>query len=697
MENPNPTLWEIALDNGWYEVEVSVGDPSFFNDSDHDINVEGTDFIFFDPVTNNRLNTLKGIVQVSDRKLTLDPTEGVNTKINYISIRPVEALQINFQDEATIPPVGWLRDFGQAYGTRTDTLQGFGLSYGWFDSSGALADLTNRGRNRGDSPELNALEETFMHMQNPVSEFPDSLNTWEIAVEEGWYEVEVSVGDPTENDSQHDIDIEGGDFIYANETINDAVATATGIVYVNDGKLTLDPHEGHNTKINYITIRPIDRLQVNFQDPGTTPPAGWLRDYGQSYGLRTDSTYQGHGLTYGWTVTSNNGTDLVDKGRNRAIAGYNALQNTLMHMQFTKVGFWGIAVPNANYLVDVSVGESDPQYVSLDRIHSIIVEGDTLIDEFATKPDSTLFHTDYTTVAVSDGILNINTKDNSNTKINYATIEKAPELKVTAFSIDPSGMRWVVEGWNLGGSLDSTSIDTNNIYLEAKEQRIPATVSYQDDQIILTPGDTLDASQAYTFHLGNQVAHTTGQTFLPFSYTYQLDALQDLPQLDWNTEAYYITLTEGDTQDFQLTLNTTDGNAPDTIQLSANPVVSWLRIGTTSLQMPLNYTGANPIRFQIDATNLTAGTYTTQITASAKGYQPAEMNITLVLSPAAVATYHINFQDASTTPPNDWLIDSGEAFGTRSPAPDYGWLEAANPTTPLDLTGQWQKQIIKHR
>src|SRR4028118_494104 len=47
------------------------------------------------------------------------------------SSKSVKSIQINFQDSVTIPPSGWLRDFGQAFGPRTSSYQEIGNTYGW--------------------------------------------------------------------------------------------------------------------------------------------------------------------------------------------------------------------------------------------------------------------------------------------------------------------------------------------------------------------------------------------------------------------------------------------------------------------------------------------------------------------------------------------------------------------------------------
>ena len=108
--------------------------------------------------------------------------------------------------------------------------------------------------------------------------------------------------------------------------------------------------------------------QINFQDPGTTPPAGYLRDFGEAYGVRTGANQAG---TYGWVVPNTNtpldlsvGGATPGNGRNRNNPADVRLA-TLIHMQYTggngtaANGSWEYEIPNGNYTVDVSVGDSD--------------------------------------------------------------------------------------------------------------------------------------------------------------------------------------------------------------------------------------------------------------------------------------------------------------------------------------------------
>lgn len=164
--------------------------------------------------------------------------------------------KINFQDETTVPPTGWLRDYGQSFGSRTSSNQGSGHFYGWkkrFDNM--PVDLTSYGRKRSSPSDL--LLSTLMHMQvnDEIGNLIEGI--WEIKVENGNYDVSISVGDGQYYDSKHFINIEGVNVIsnfVPTQTIKFKSVTAT--VSVADGNLTVDPIGGTNTKINSIIIQP---------------------------------------------------------------------------------------------------------------------------------------------------------------------------------------------------------------------------------------------------------------------------------------------------------------------------------------------------------------------------------------------------------------------------------------------------------
>jgi hypothetical protein len=168
-------------------------------------------------------------------------------------------IKVNFQDAATVPPTGWVRDFGQPFGPRTSANQGTGNIYGWIRrSDGSPLDLTLNGRKRNTPADI--LQATLMHMQG--QDVPNFSGTpiegvWEIQAANGDYDVTVSVGDGTATDSRHSINIEGVPaIINFVPTAATHFKVATVSVSVADGLLTMDAIGGQNTKVNYITITP---------------------------------------------------------------------------------------------------------------------------------------------------------------------------------------------------------------------------------------------------------------------------------------------------------------------------------------------------------------------------------------------------------------------------------------------------------
>ncbi len=169
--------------------------------------------------------------------------------------------KVNFQDSATVPPNGWLRDYGQAFGSRTSAYQGSGKAYGWIKRSDkTIVDLTKNGRKR-TSPS-DTLLSTFIHMQGSDLSVYIFTGTriegiWQARVADGNYEVTVSAGDGTSTNSRHTINVEGvaaiAGFV---PTTTNRFKSGTVIVSVSDGFLTVDAIGGFNTKINWISIKP---------------------------------------------------------------------------------------------------------------------------------------------------------------------------------------------------------------------------------------------------------------------------------------------------------------------------------------------------------------------------------------------------------------------------------------------------------
>ncbi|MDQ3291086.1 MAG: Ig-like domain-containing protein [Bacteroidota bacterium] len=191
-------------------------------------------------------------------------------------------------------------------------------------------------------------------------------------------------------------------------------------------------------------------IQVNFQNPATVPPSGWVRDYGQAYGLRTGAN-QGKNLTYGWKKRSDNsllnisvGGTTPGNGRDRNKPS-NVLQATLVHMQANDIvgpfdgtkaeGYWEVKVPKGIY--DVTVSAGDAGVYTFPERHTLNVEGARAIDKFlptGAAGASTRFKSATVRVSVTDGNLTIDADGGTNTKINSARIVPVTTGPITFWS-----------------------------------------------------------------------------------------------------------------------------------------------------------------------------------------------------------------------------------------------------------------------
>ena len=308
--NKIPGAFELAVPDGYYQVTVSAGDqpgaatagcPAPCYDSLHTINVEGTTAIDqFQATAADEYATAVVTVQVSDGRLTIDAIGGTNTKMNYLevdtTVEPTEPdvhRAVRFSDEASSPPAGYAKDFGQAYGGRTGAEQGDGLTYGWRAlSNDEPVSLVGNGRNRntGANPPagVSDLQAGLMHMQLPANATGGvkTPSYWEMAVPDGAYQVSVSTGDATSVDSEAWLNIEDQNAIarFVPSGANGAAthwATATRTVNVSDGRLTITPESGTNTKINWVRLDSVaGALQRPSIDVPTVPNLATGVDFG---------------------------------------------------------------------------------------------------------------------------------------------------------------------------------------------------------------------------------------------------------------------------------------------------------------------------------------------------------------------------------------------------------------------------------
>lgn len=271
-----PGAWQYTVPNGRYTVTAGVGDqpspgrtgcaaPCY--DSQHTIRAEGVTLINrFQGTNATPYTTGTATVDVTDGSLTVDAVGGTNTKLNFVTVTaatappPAPGVRVDFGDATTAPAAGYVADWGQPYGARTSAGQGSGLSYGWVSLTDPTpVSLVGNGRNRntGSAPagQPDPRLATFMHMQ-----LGTATGRWELAVGNGAYAVTVAVGDASgATDSAYWVDVENQNamarFVPTTAT---RFATVTRTVLVSDGRLTLSPVGGTNTKIDYVDVVPTD-------------------------------------------------------------------------------------------------------------------------------------------------------------------------------------------------------------------------------------------------------------------------------------------------------------------------------------------------------------------------------------------------------------------------------------------------------
>ncbi|MDQ7734296.1 carbohydrate-binding protein [Halomonas sp. SpR1] len=225
-------------------------------------------------------------------------------------VEPVDrfSVKINFQPEDVAIPEGYIADNGKAFGTQSVTIDGQTYQYGWVteasiydDEPGTIpldiSSLTNVAVNdrTDDIAGLDPRQGTYAHFDQPGSQYVRA--GWEIELEDGYYEVTISIGDTSgPYDSRNVLNAEGelfndpftpfrpDDFPADSNPGDDTEGVrsdlVTRIVQVSDGRLTLDSLglDNENTEIQYIEIQSL---------PDLTPEDD--REAPQDYAFFTDA------------------------------------------------------------------------------------------------------------------------------------------------------------------------------------------------------------------------------------------------------------------------------------------------------------------------------------------------------------------------------------------------------------------------
>ncbi len=199
--------------------------------------------------------------------------------VDQDEVRYEAIAKINFEPAAGtggrpadyVTPAGYLADTGEAYGAR-----GNGLSYGWVTEA-SVADGTANGT------VASALSSGALAYHGTVAGAPNLQKTlanfegdgaaraWEIGVENGTYQVKVSVGDTSGAlGNLYALNIEGVEAMPDWSPTADMRSTlVSAVVDVNDGRLTIDSIGGLDTEIQYLEIEKLPDLTPTNGQPAS--------------------------------------------------------------------------------------------------------------------------------------------------------------------------------------------------------------------------------------------------------------------------------------------------------------------------------------------------------------------------------------------------------------------------------------------
>ncbi len=488
-----PGAWEYALPNGRYTVTASVGDqpgaaktgcaaPCY--DSLHTIRAEGVTLIdAFQATAAIEYKTGAATVDVTDGRLTVDAIGGSNTKMNWLTI--VGAGPVLPDGTPPAAPSSLIALAGNASSTLTWAAPADNdvAGYNVYRSTGATVDPV--AANKRNTSLLPTPSYSEAELTNGTT-----------------YRYVVTAVDTSGNES------------------------------VASSSTDVTPDADASTSVN---------LKVNFQDAATTPPAGYLADFGQAFGARS-SANQGTGNTYGWVrIGTSTPVSIDGNGRNRNTLTPPANQPdlrlaTFIHMQLPanaasgvhENAAWELAVPNGAYTVTVAVGDTgtavdSSNWINIENQNAIAAFVPTTTDKFATATR---------TVTVTDGRLTLSPASGTNTKIDYVDIASVDSAgRPYTRNVTPGNLATnVVDNSSIVadnslnavvGTVDETTLGGGNVTLTkvATGALVPGTgaTSGGGDTVTFLPSDPLDGGVLYRFTITDKVKDKSGRAFLPFS------------------------------------------------------------------------------------------------------------------------------------------------------------------------------------
>jgi len=353
-----PAAWELAVPPGSYRVVVSVGDAGPDLSSQHRINVEGQTVISnFTPTSANQFASATVTLTVTDGRLTIDSKGGKNTKIDYVEVTSVDAT----------PPAAPSNVRATA-GNALVTLD-------W---------------NANTEPDLLGYD-VYRATTTPVSTAGTPLNGTT----------------PLTTTTFSDMTAVNGTTYYYVVVASDTAGNRSA----PSAPVSATPSDG--------SVTPPTDIAINFQPAGAPVPAGYVADTGAAYSTTTGRGWVREDSIDGASPVA---LDVSGSARDRNLLS-DQLLDTFIHMQYPGAtpAAWGMAVPNGDYTVLVSVGDAGAYY---DSVHTINAEGQSTIAGFVPT-STTRFASASRTVRVSDGLLIVDARGGTNTKIDYLRITSA--------------------------------------------------------------------------------------------------------------------------------------------------------------------------------------------------------------------------------------------------------------------------------
>jgi glucose/arabinose dehydrogenase len=380
------------------------------------------------------------------------------------------ALKVNFSDAATAPPAGYVRDSGDAFSTSR--------GYGWV-RMGTTTPLSLAGNGRNRNPAAGQADvrlATLIHAQLPAgSTGVTTPGSWEAVVPDGTYTVTATVGDAgTAVNSVHWLSIEDQNAVAAfTPTASVKHATATRTVRVTDGRLTLSPAGGTNTKLNYVDVASVPGAGalpgVRTSTPangatGVSPTGSVVEDLvlpdgGVDQATLTPTTVTLTRVSDGAAVPAHaitsGGGDVVNLSPTAALAPSTAYRFSLTagvkdvrgraftpySIVFTTGAGGGPGGPAAfDQVVGVATGASFTTVVKGpdNRLYAGTLDG--RIFRFPINADGTL------------GTATINTAVRDNAAA--LGLPGAPARTVIGMAFDPAGNLWVTDNYEFVGALN---------------------------------------------------------------------------------------------------------------------------------------------------------------------------------------------------------------------------------------------------